>query len=1120
MPDDFRKPGVRVVLVSRDAAVADPDSDTAARMNAYADRVGHLHVVALARLKERPLRFPGRYTAELVDASSGLWSLWKLFRRVFWSARGHEAGLIVAQDPFETGVVAAAVARLLGVPYVVEDHGAFFANPSYGADAWLDRLRLWFGRRVLRGAAGIRTVSRRAAAAYGHLRPGQKLVTAPVAMRLASEPVPEPAGRFTALYAGRFSKEKNLPLLIEAFSRLKASGVDARLLLVGGGKEEEALRRRVAEAGLEGRVEFRPWASTLDEAFAQAHVAVLASKFEGYGRFAVEALSRGVPVVMTDVGVAGEIVRDGVEGRVVADDAQAFAEALSDLAGDPAKRAVMRQASARRAAEVPDARRIVEMVTTFWHDVGRRFDASSKRRVTIATGIFPPDVGGPATFVPMLAERWTSEGEAVSAVTYSSKDDGEARPYAVHRIARSLPAPLRYLAYAWRAWRVSKRARAVFAQDPVAAGLPAWIAARARGARFVMKIVGDFAWEHAGVQENYLKSIEAFQDDRQLSWRIRFMRAVERFTASRADAVIVPSRYLAGVVRKWGVPEERIRVVYNGVERPEIAERFEKRPFRIVSAGRLVPWKGFDTLIRALPAVRARHPEATLMIIGDGPDEARLKRLAEAEGVADKVNFVGRLSREEVARAIAASGAFALVSSYEGLSHLLVEALTLGTPILTSNAGGNPEVIEDGKSGLVVPVADHGGTALALNTLLTDAGLRARLTSAAAASAARFDVERQIRETTEAVIAPERPRVVVLSRDPMAADAASYVAERLANYAERVEAFHVVVLAKRDALAPTRIRNYTVEVVDARKGPFAIFSLFGRMLSAIPRVRANLVATQDPFEGGLIGVLAARLRGARSVIEDHGAFYVSPTWAGESLLNAFRWLLGMLVARSADAIRVESQYQIDRYRALGVRKPMHYAPLAMKLPDAPQPFRSGPPTFVFAGRFFYEKNVLMLVRAFIRLRRERPGVKLRLIGTGPDAPALEEAIRAAGAQADAEVLPWVHDPDDVYKGADVAVTPTDRECWPRFPLEAMAYGLPVVMTDVGMAGLVIRNGIEGFVTPVRDEEALYRGMKALAEDEGLRRRMREAGLERLKILPSNESLVEGIVAFWNRVVTL
>jgi glycosyltransferase involved in cell wall biosynthesis len=1118
----------RVVLLSRDPSVADAGSYAAERLSAYAERVGHLHVIVFARRPSKLMRFHGNFTVDIIDTSNRPVALLRLFWRAARAVKGHDATLIVAQDPFETGIAAAMTGKRRGIPYVIEDHGAFFASQEWRDGSFLNRLRWAAGRHIARGAAGIRAVSQRAARAYRAMGVTAPIIIAPVAMRLAAPPAlavaPASSRPFTVLYAGRFEPEKDFRTLLEAFRRLRTVHPEARLRLVGDGSEKERIRVMAAERVLGEAVTIEPWKASLDDVYESADAALLASRHEGWSRFAVEAMSHGLPVVMTDVGIAGELLRDGTEGFVApVGDAERLAAALTRLAGDPFLRMAMGVAGRRAAATVPTQQDIAERVTGFWASVQRRgSDAASTGAVTILTGIFPPDIGGPAVSVSMLAEAWTKAGHAVEVVTYSDppspsglRGAGVDCPYKVRRVSRSLPVRRRYARFLAEAWRAASAPGPIFAQDGVASGLPGLIVAALRRRRFVVKVVGDFAWEHAQVQHGYQGSIDEFQAARGLPTRIRLLRFLQRAVVRSADAVIVPSRYLGNLVERWGVPAARLRVIYNGVPPIRLEEKVEIRPHRIVAAGRLVPWKHFDVLIKAMSTVTQRVPDATLMIVGDGPEEGRLRALAAAPHLRGKVHFVGRLKPEEVCRAMSASGAHALVSSYEGFSHQLVSAFQCGAPTVASRAGGNVELIEDGRDGLLVEVGDVDGTARALTRLLEDRELAARCVEAGRARAGEFSVERQVRETSAALFG--RTRIVVVSRDPMAADPASYVAERIAMYAGRVEKLHVVALAKREAMPPTPVRNYTIEVIDARTGPLAVFRLLRRLLRVVPELGAALITTQDPFESGIAGAVAGRLLRVPCVIEDHGAFYVSRIWPRESALNAFRWVFGLLALRLASGLRVESRYQLNRYRAMGIRKPAVVAPLAMKLAGKPFPFRPGPPTFVYAGRFFYEKNVIMLVRAFAKVREAVPGVKLILAGTGPEAGALQREIDARGLGKDAEIRSWVHDPDDIYRDADVGVTPTDRECWPRFPLEAMSYGLPMIMTDVGMAGEVIRNGIEGFVIDIGDEAALTGAMLAVAKDEGLRRRFREAGFRRLEIIPANEELVDRVTTFWRRL---
>ncbi len=127
----------------------------------------------------------------------------------------------------------------------------------------------------------------------------------------------------------------------------------------------------------------------------------------------------------------------------------------------------------------------------------------------------------------------------------------------------------------------------------------------------------------------------------------------------------------------------------------------------ILSVGRLSfadAYKGFDTLIEALPAVRRQFPSARLRIVGDGDDLARLKALAQAHGVSDAVEFTGRISDEALRAEYAACTLFALPSRKEGFGLVYLEAMTQGKPCLGARAGGAPEVISEA----VGQLADYG----------------------------------------------------------------------------------------------------------------------------------------------------------------------------------------------------------------------------------------------------------------------------------------------------------------------------------------------------------------------------------------------------------------------------
>lgn len=338
--------------------------------------------------------------------------------------------------------------------------------------------------------------------------------------------------------------------------------------------------------------------------------------------------------------------------------------------------------------------------------------------ILIATGIFPPEVGGPATYVPLFARHAIAAGHSVRVVTY-----GVARtvlfPYPVVSVPR-FPVPLRHLFFFLACVRHGFSADVVFAQDAFSSGLPAFLAARLLRKRFVVKIVGDFSWEHARNSGTTIDTIDAFQRITPSFPLARIIRFFQRFVCRRASAVIVPSMYLSGIVRGWGVDSRFVRIVRNAPSFPSLSRMADPDPFLIFSAGRLVPWKGFDGLIRAFARISPSFPSARLMIAGDGPCRDDLATCAARFHVPGHISLVGALTPDEMARVYARAGCFVLFSSYEGMSHVLLEALSYRIPVIASDAGGNGELIEPGINGMLVPSRDEDALSSAIASFLAD----------------------------------------------------------------------------------------------------------------------------------------------------------------------------------------------------------------------------------------------------------------------------------------------------------------------------------------------------------------------------------------------------------------
>lgn len=366
-------------------------------------------------------------------------------------------------------------------------------------------------------------------------------------------------------------------------------------------------------------------------------------------------------------------------------------------------------------------------------------------RIFIATGIFHPEPGGPATYLYHLLPELRARGHEVTVLTFGDAPV-EEYPYPVVRISRRQMYPVRQLAY-WRAARRLWPGHEVAYVHTLDLPLPSAVRPR------VAKIVGDKAWERA-MNRGWIgpgMDIDRFQTARLplLAVLNRWWRAQQ---ARRFDHIIVPSEYLKHMVTGWGVPPERVSVVYNALREninPPTDSQSETRqrldlpggPL-LLTAARLVPWKGVDHTLHALQQV----DDVQLVVAGDGPDRPALEALRDDLGLEDRVRFVGRVPREQMPLYYRAADYTLLYSTYEGLPHVLLESLEVGTPVIASDRGGNPEVVTHGENGLLVPCIDVPELAEAFREAF-EPGTHEALAAKVHTGLERFDWERLVEQT-------------------------------------------------------------------------------------------------------------------------------------------------------------------------------------------------------------------------------------------------------------------------------------------------------------------------------------------------------------------------------------
>ena len=187
-----------------------------------------------------------------------------------------------------------------------------------------------------------------------------------------------------------------------------------------------------------------------------------------------------------------------------------------------------------------------------------------------------------------------------------------------------------------------------------------------------------------------------------------------------ADAVVAQGEFLAERLRALGVPAGRLHVICNGVRLPDETLRSAPEAASVVAMGSLTPKKGFDVLLQAFRLVRQRLPQARLTIAGEGPEGPRLRELASSLGLTEAVLFAGLVTGDAKAALFARARLFVSSARREPFANANLEAMARGKPMIATRVGGNPEMVEDGVSGLLVEPEDPDGLAAAIVRLLDE----------------------------------------------------------------------------------------------------------------------------------------------------------------------------------------------------------------------------------------------------------------------------------------------------------------------------------------------------------------------------------------------------------------
>ncbi len=328
---------MRVLMISTDRGIFDPKSVVRARMIQYGGIVESLHIVVLATAAGH---FKDGAIAENVFVySTNSFSRYFYPFDAMWKAKQLQLkfDMVTAQDPFECGLAAWRIAKRARVPFELQVH-TDFGSKYFKRESGLNRTRVRIAKITLPRANAVRVVSERVAEAVRPLTKASVTIL-PIFVDINQISTTNPSFSlrthfpdftFIILMASRLEPEKNIPIALRALKTVIQKYPRTGLVILGEGFKRAGLEAEAKSLGIEDHVKFLGWQNDLISYYKGASMFLLTSTYEGYGQVLVEAAAANCPIVSTDVGIVGSILKDNESVLVVpTGDADATAEKIA-----------------------------------------------------------------------------------------------------------------------------------------------------------------------------------------------------------------------------------------------------------------------------------------------------------------------------------------------------------------------------------------------------------------------------------------------------------------------------------------------------------------------------------------------------------------------------------------------------------------------------------------------------------------------------------------------------------------------------------------------------------------------------------------------------------------------
>jgi len=344
-------------------------------------------------------------------------------------------------------------------------------------------------------------------------------------------------------------------------------------------------------------------------------------------------------------------------------------------------------------------------------------------------------------------------------------------------------------------------------------------------------------------------------------------------------------------------------------------------------------------------------------------------------------------------------------------------------------------------------------------------------------------------------------KILSLGLDNSILDKNSRLARRVVEYGNLVDKYYVIVPSKnkKEVKLSDRVKVFGVKSLNKIYGLIKIYCQAKKILK---NHKFDVITVQDQYYLALIGKCLASKFKIGLEIQVHGF----------EKYHGIRRLIAKFVIPRANAVRVVSQrLKKQLISEFGVEEEkITVIPIytGCETHNVERETNKDKITFLTIGRLVSVKNIEMQIKAIAEIVKYNKDIELWIVGEGNESEKLEARSKKLGLEKYVKFFGWQDDLDKFYKQADVFLLTSNSEGWGIAVIEAAMHQLPIIMTDVGCAGEIIKDGESGIVIPVGDQEALEKAIVKLAPDSSLRKKLGQGARQAVEKLSSEEETLK------------